>query len=167
MILSTSNNVVFIDCNFPENIYTIVDIQSSYNVISINCNIYGNKGTNAGTNLAFESMRIGGSHNVILSNCSIYANSVTALGRKAYIFWLSNTQNMTFIDCIFSNNKGTPISAYNSNFTLSVTILFSDNTDIEGGGLAFYGESYVYIANNTNVTFLNNVAENVGGAIWI
>ena len=107
------------------------------------------------------------SHNVTFANCIIYTNTVTAIYRTAYILYLSSAQNMTFTDCIFSNNKGTPISAYKSNFTLSGTILFSDNTAFEGGALSLTGESAVYIANNTNVIFLNNTAENVGGAVFV
>ena len=47
------------------------------------------------------------------------------------------------------------------------TVVFTNNAAYEGGALAFYGDSSVYIANNTNVTLLNNTAENVGGAIFV
>ena len=80
---------------------------------------------------------------------------------------LAYSHNVIFANCSFYANIGTPIWSYNSNFTLSGTVLFSDNTAYEGGALAFYGESAVYISNNTNVTFLNNTAENVGGAIFV
>ena len=168
VFLYTSQNVTFIDCDMSGNSINIVEIYNSYNVIFINCSIYGNKGTsNSGADLTYGSMLLVGSHNVIFANCIIYANSVTAIYRIAYILYLISAQNVTFTDCIFSNNNGTPISAYNSDFTLSRTVLFSDNTAFEGGALALSGESTVYIANNTNVIFLNNTAENVGGAVFV
>ena len=77
------------------------------------------------------------------------------------------SHNVTLDNCSFCSNKNTAVWVYNSNFILSGTVLFSDNTAYEGGALAFYGESAVYIANNTNVTFLNNSAEDVGGAVFV
>ena len=168
VFLYISHKVTFIDCDFTGNSINVVDIYNSYDVVFVNCSIYKNKDTSSsGINVAYGSMLLVNSHNVTFANCIIYTNTVTAIYRTAYILYLSSAQNVTFTDCIFSNNKGTPISAYKSNFTLSGTILFSNNTAFEGGALALTGESYVYIANNTNVIFLNNTAENVGGAVFV
>ena len=112
------------------------------------------------------------SHNVTFINCTVNKNKATSIDiYRPYadygIVLIDISYNVIFANCSFYANIGTSIWSYNSNFTLSGTILFSDNTAYEGGALAFYGQSYVYVSNNTNVTFLNNIAENVGGAIFV
>ena len=155
-----AHNVIFIDCDFLENeAHDIVYLQGSHNVTFINCNFSRNYHTSAIVNLHY-------SNNVTFINCSIYENkdtSATDLG----ILLLAYSHNVTLDNCSFYANIGASIWSYNSNFTLSGTILFSDNTAYDGGALVFHRESYVSIANNTNVTFLNNTAENVGGAIFV
>ena len=157
-------NVMFIDCDFSENSgHDVVYLNRSHNVTFINCNFSRN---NYKSGMESGLVNLQYSYNVTFINCSIYENKVksaTDLG----IMFLVYSYNVTFDNCSFCSNKNTAIWVYNSNFTLSGTVLFSDNTAYEGGALAFYGESAVYIANNTDVTFLNNTAENVGGAIFV
>ena len=162
--LSSARNVMFIDCDFSENSgHDVVYLSRSHNVTFINCNFSRN---NYISGMESGLVNLHYSHSVTFINCSIYENKVksaTDLG----IVLLSYSHNVTFDNCSFRSNKNTAIWAYNSNFILSGTILFSDNTANKGSALAFYGESAVYIANNTDVTFLNNTAENVGGAVFV
>ena len=155
-----AHNVMFIDCDFSENsARDVVYLSRSHNVTFINCNFSRNNYKSGMVNLQY-------SYNMTFINCSIYENkakSATDLG----IMFLVYSHNVTFDNCSFCSNKNSPIWAYNSNFILSGTVLFSDNTAYEGGALAFYGESAVYIANNTDVTFLNNTAESMGGAVLV
>ena len=160
--LSSAQNLMFIDCDFSENslsAHDVVYVDMSHNVTFINCNFSRNSDTHGIVNLHY-------SHSVTFINCSVYENKVKSATDLGIVF-LDYSCNVTFDNCSFCSNKNSPIWAYNSNFTLSGTVLFSDNTAYEGGALALYGESYVYIAYNTDVSFLNNTAENVGGAVFV
>ena len=166
----TSHNVIFMNCNFSDNSelgYTLgmVYLYDVHNMTFIDCNFSGNNNMHGIVTLYH-------SHNVTFISCTVNKNKATSIDiyrpYAAYgIVLIDISYNVIFANCSFYANIGTPIWSYNSNFTLSGTILFSDNTAYEGGALAFYGQSYVYISNNTNVTFLNNTAENVGGAIFV
>ena len=168
--LQHSYNVTFTDCTFTDssqNMYTlgILYLYYSHNMTFINCNFSGNKNMHGIVTLYY-------SHNGTFINCSINKNKATSIDiYRPYVAYgimvIDLSYNVIFANCSFYANIGTSIWSYNSNFTLSGTILFSDNTAYEGGALAFYGESVVYISNNTNVTFINNTAENVGGAIFV
>ena len=76
-------------------------------------------------------------------------------------------QNVSFVDCSFTGNRGTPIVAYSSHFSVSGTINFVNNTGYEGGALAFYDDSFMSVHNNTEILFAGNYAQRVGGAIFV
>ena len=170
--LNGSHDVTFIGCNFSANscshqIYTlgVVYLLNSYNVPFINCTFSGNNNLHGIVNLYH-------SHNGTFINCTFNKNEIISIDvYRPYVAYgimlLDISYNVIFANCSFYANTGSSIWAYNSNFTLSGTIVFNNNAAYEGGALAFYGESNVYIANNTNVTLLNNTAENVGGAIFV
>ena len=163
----SSHGVIFMNCNFSDNSeqwYTLgmVYLYRVHNMTFINCNFSGNYDRRGIVTLAY-------SHNSTFINCNINQNKViSADSYTSYgIMVIKVSYNVILTNCSFYANIGTSIWAYNSNFILSGTVLFSDNTAYEGGALAFYGESAVYIANNTDVTFLNNTVENVGGAVFV
>jgi len=80
---------------------------------------------------------------------------------------LEFAQNVMFVDCSFTGNRGTPIVAISSHFTVSGIINFVNNTGYEGGALAFYGESFMSVHSNTEILFAGNYAQHVGGAIFV
>ena len=45
--------------------------------------------------------------------------------------------------------------------------VFHNNTGIDGGGLAMYGESYLVFEENSLLNFINNMAKQRGGAIYV
>lgn len=68
---------------------------------------------------------------------------------------------------VFNNNTGTAL--YSSGSLLkfySSQIMFQYNTGTNGGAIALYGLSALYVTAYCNFTFLNNVAYNLGGAIY-
>ena len=98
-----------------------------------------------------------------------FANN-TYVGREdagASVMYIQHVPNVTFIDCEFYNNLGTPIKADGTTFQFSGNIVFRNNTGYNGGAMSFAGGSYVYISDNTNVIFEYNVAENAGGAVFV
>ena len=81
---------------------------------------------------------------------------------------LLNIDNVTFIDCDFIGNEGPPaIYAENSDFTLSGTTIFRNNTANEGGAIKFYLNSHIILSNNSNIVFENNTAVHAGGAVFV
>ena len=74
--------------------------------------------------------------------------------------------DITTKDCHFLDNKGTAIYAYESRIVTSGVVLFSNNTDYFGGAL-HHTSSPLALSENATVNFYNNIALNVGGAIFI
>ena len=85
---------------------------------------------------------------------------------KETIMQLANTDNVTVEDCLFQGNSGTPIKAYSSNFVISGDTMFDSNIAIQGGALNLFF-SRVFFSKNSNITFINNTAKSVGGAIYV
>ena len=73
---------------------------------------------------------------------------------------------MIMEDCKVINNRGTALEAYFSDITLSGNTVFANNTGKKGGALALYN-SYIWLLEGANVSFINNRAEDVGGAIYV
>jgi len=97
--------------------------------------------------------------NVSFINC-IFTNNIGSVV-------LAYASNVIFVNNTFRSNYGTPILAESSNFTLSGDIQFIENLAFEGGGLAFYANSYMLLSSNTNILFASNFATDVGGGIYI
>ena len=118
-------------------------------------------------NITGTALALGGNtallQNVTFSYSTYCCTSVIG----ASVLDIESVHNVTFIDCEFYNNLGTPINAVNSSLQFSGTVVFRNNTGYNGGAMSFTGGSYVYISNNTNVTFENNRAENAGGAVFV
>ena len=96
---------------------------------------------------------------VVLSNVSFENN------RSPLHLYNTKTE---LTDCRFVGNQGTPIALYGSTLQVSGTLGFENNTAYQGGAMAFYGKSYMSVSleKNTQILFINNYAEHVGGAIF-
>ena len=68
-----------------------------------------------------------------------------------------------------ANNNATGLLAYRTVIILNSnsTSVFHNNTGIDGGGLAMYGESYLMFEENSLLNFTNNSATQKGGAIFV
>ena len=68
-----------------------------------------------------------------------------------------------------SNNNATGLLAYRTGILINSdsTSIFHNNTGIDGGGLAMYGQSYLVFEENSLLHFINNKAMNKGGAIFV
>ena len=110
-----------------------------------------------------------GSISVLLRNVTFANNTYSGTSiAGAAVVEIRNVKNVTFIDCEFYNNLGTPISAdQGSSLQFSGTIVFQNNTGYDGGAMSITGGSYVIVSNHANVIFENNTAENAGGAVFV
>ena len=80
---------------------------------------------------------------------------------------LISLQDVTFLDCMFTENNGTPIYAYDSRINLCGNVTFQQNSAVNGGGFFLSGDSLMLLLHNTHVYILNNSALFNGGGIFI
>ena len=92
-------------------------------------------------------------------NCTIASNVIGIALNNFHDKLLVNNSRL-------HNNKGTPILAYQSKLELSGETSFENNTASRGGGLTLI-YSTVQFANNSTITFRNNSAKEIGGAIYV
>ena len=75
--------------------------------------------------------------------------------------------NMSFSDCHFVRNLGTPILATSSNLFFSANSTFIRNVGINGGALALVSNSVLIPEHDAHLYFLDNRAQHAGGAIYV
>ena len=66
-----------------------------------------------------------------------------------------------------TNNNVTGLYMFNSAVIVNGTSVFHNNTGIDGGGLAMYGNSYLVFQEYSLLNFTNNKAKHRGGAIFV
>ena len=103
---------------------------------------------------------------IIITNVSFLHNEKFGVMHSAIIA-LYCENHVTFTDCRFHGNRGTAIGAYQSTFNMNGYNSFINNSATEGGAIALLSNSYMFIQRNTEIVFLNNYADNVGGAIFV
>ena len=80
----------------------------------------------------------------------------------------SSVLNVTFIDCTFENNQRSALVARGSNLIFQGNNTFRNNSSTtNGAGIQLLLNSYLYMHNNTNLTFADNHAREKGGAIYV
>ena len=152
----------FEDINYPVTII-INSTEISHNIVSRNA-LYI-------LSLAYEDKVV-----IVLQNVTINNNSCS---------WATNNHNSTFLqpsavrtefvgnlvlnNVNITNNNATGLLAYRTVVSVNSdsTSIFHNNTGIDGGGLAMYGESYLVFKENSILHFINNKAMNKGGAIFV
>ena len=110
---------------------------------------------------------------VELSNFTAYNNSRSNTSSydvrtiRSVIHGLSITRLILQNVIISNNNNLTGLCVYHSTLILNGISVFHNNTGIDGGGLAMYGDSYLEFNNNSFLNFTNNKARQRGGAIFV
>ena len=66
-----------------------------------------------------------------------------------------------------TNNNMTGLSVYRTAVVVNGTSVFHNNTGIDGGALAMFGDSNLVLKENSFLNFTNNRAKNRGGAIFV
>ena len=149
------NNGTINGCSTKNNIMGVASINSNLNIK--NTNIIKNR---FGLVLAaVDSDFPIGNKVVSINNCVLSGNSKIGLQ-------LMNIQSVSITDCSFYGNHETPIGAYQSAFELRGENVFRDNTAKRGGGLVLFN-STVEFGTGSKTTFVDNKAEEFGGAIYV
>ena len=101
---------------------------------------------------------------VVLRNVSLENNKFP----QTSVIYLHSVTDIELIDCRFVGNRGTPIILFKSIIKVSGTLSFVNNTAYQGGAMVFHKEGYMSVSleKKTEILFINNYAEHVGGAIF-
>ena len=95
-----------------------------------------------------------------LNNCTFSSNKDVSLQVR-------NTPPGTVLtDCRFYENQESSIFLYESTIELRGETVFRDSTAVRGGGLVLYNSTVIF-GSESNTKFINNTAQEFGGAIYI
>ena len=81
--------------------------------------------------------------------------------------FLQGLQQAAITDVTVLHNQNGGLGLYNSVVEFGGINTFCDNSAIRGGGLALYGNSYLFMRKDSMLNFTNNKAEKTGGAIFV
>ena len=113
-------------------------------------------------NTSFENNQ-SPSENTVLPILNYKLTPTTVTRSTVYLYGI---QNISFANCNFKKNNISGLLAEKSNMFLEGDNIFYNNSGVRGGGI-FLLYSYLYPRLNTKVSFVNNRASEVGGAIYI
>ena len=159
--------------NHPVNI-TIRSTEFSHNMITNY--IHNDPFTRSASMLHFSSYAYQEQVRIVLQNVTINNNSVSwSKNYNENTFFLQpSAVHAEFVELVLNNvkiinNKATGLLCYHTVVLVNSnsTSVFHNNTGIDGGGLAMYGDSYLLFENNSILNFTKNKAEQRGGAIFI
>ena len=156
-----SIGIEFEDINYPVTII-INSTEISHNIVTQNVLFI--------LSHAYKDKAVIVLQNVTINNnsCSwaIYDNNITFLQPAAV-----HTEFVSLVlnNVTITNNNATGLLAYRTVISVNSnsTSIFHNNSGIDGGGLAMYGESYLVFEENSLLHFTNNSANHRGGAIFV
>ena len=99
--------------------------------------------------------------NVIAKNNSHPSNS------NSYTIRTDTVTALELNNVSITNNNMTGLRVYRTAIVVKGTSVFHNNTGIDGGGLAMYGDSYILFGKDSILNFTNNKARDRGGAIYV
>ena len=167
--LSCSSNVTIQNCSFQHSVGQAVVLSEVLGDVNINnCKFMNNshyRGHGAAIHYSSNDTRNSSQLVFTINNCNFSDNKM-----KSLVFLESNLfkyNKIRFIDTIFCNNQGTSVYAINHKIYFSGEILFWNNLAEDGTGVYITDHSIVIFDKNSNVTFIENSANNGGGAVFL
>ena len=105
--------------------------------------------------------------NTTFKNCSLNTQEKRTKLDLVATTLASINMDYTLIGCNITNNAFTGIGAYSSIITVQGDIIVKDNIGVNGGGLMLCESSYLLLAKDTHIVFINNHVSQTGGAVYI
>ena len=168
LMLSYSSTVTIQNCSFQHSVGQAVVLLEVSGDININNCIFVNNSYYEGHGAAvyYLSNNAGNTQFVfIISNCNFSYNKMNSV---VYLESISSKYNKVILsDSIFYNNQGTSVYAIHHIIYLNGKVLFQNNIAENGAGIYICDHSTVVFNKNSNVAFIQNVAVNSGGAIFL
>ena len=81
--------------------------------------------------------------------------------------YVTSLRNLTMSDCTVRNNRGTGIILFASTALLQGNITLTNNSGVNGGGMALYSSSFIVLDASTSVQISNNSAAMFGDGIYV
>ena len=159
--------------NHPVNI-TIRSTEFSHNMVTSYKHI--DPLTRSASMLHFSSYAYQEQVRIFLQNVTINNNSFSWSKNdiKNTSLLQASAMHAEFVNLVLNNvkiinNNATGLLCYSTVVLVNSnsTSVFHNNTGIDGGGLAMYGDSYILFEDNSILKFTKNKAEQRGGAIFI
>ena len=87
--------------------------------------------------------------------------------RSYHLLVLASIQQAEFTDITIKNNKCGALSFSDSTVVLRGRITLSNNSVVNGGGIALYGKSYIIMESDCRLEIINNTADELGGGVFV
>ena len=80
---------------------------------------------------------------------------------------INDINDVMMTNCTFADNDGSGLLIHNSYVTFTGSNIFINNTGIDGGAMLLMNNALMLLQNDTNISFINNHATKMGGAIYV
>ena len=108
---------------------------------------------------------------VKLFNVTFKGNKISEIlflgTEERFIAHINNINDITMTNCTFADNDGTGLRIYNSFVTFTGSNCFINNIGNNGGAIQMLNDALLLLQNDTNISFINNHATKMGGAIYV
>ena len=94
-------------------------------------------------------------------------DEILSLETEKVIAIINDINDIKMTNCTFADNDGTGLLIYNSYVTFTGSNVFINNTGIDGGAIVLLNNALMLLQNDTNISFINNHATKMGGAIYV
>ena len=159
IVFSSVRNGTIIECSIQNNLVGVASFHTHLNIENtyITENSFG---------LVVMEIDLYGPRIENVKPTASIGNSIFSGNSIMGILLINMPPGITINNCLFYDNLGTSITAYQTTFELRGENIFSNNTAERGGGLALY-QSTVEFGHGSTTAFINNTANEFGGAIYI
>ena len=164
--LSNYSNVTIQNCSFQSSLGRVIVLSEVSGNININdCNFVNNTySIGHGAAIHYCSNDSAATFVFYVNNCRF-----TQSKHGKSLIYIENGfehSNMTFCNSVFQDNIGVSIFLVNQKILLNGKLLFQNNNAVNGTGIHISNHSTVVFGEDSNVTFVHNSADDVGGAIF-
>ena len=179
-----NNHITFMNCQFFDNkafygggvsFYSSRSMVQTNRVSFVSCHWTGNRAVFGAALDLSPQYENAGVFNVQvyieIKNCVFRNNEISKLPRNSNgrgTVWVQGFRVLFSGDNIFSNNSGSALCILSAEieFSRNSNVNFANNSGFQGGAMAVIGPSTVSLNDNSTFMFINNVAQDGGGAIF-
>ena len=111
--------------------------------------------------------RLVSSSEIVVRNVTMKDATNSGSGHLQHLLVLDNIQKAEVTDVTIMNNRRGAIALYDSFVVFRGNNTLSNNSAVNGGGIALYGNSYIYIKTGSRLDIINNTADELGGGVFI
>ena len=97
----------------------------------------------------------------------VIMQNISAAGGPNPLLSLSSMQQVQMADVRILNTTQGALALYDSVAVFQGNNTFIGNSAVVGGGIALYGNSFIYIDTNSTLEVVNNTADEFGGGIFV